>query len=124
MPWLLTFDLDSPLVAVVRASQADSVVEVFGGADTLVATIVAVVFAVTHLRPVYALAIVANVHAVAIHASLPQLVIIELLVEFERASRADIAVAQQTDVAFRSKKKKKNGTVRICFRTIAHRAAL
>lgn len=102
---VLTFDLDSPLVTVIRARQTNIVIEILDRANTLVAAIVAVVFTVADLALIYALVIVASKHAVAVHASLRHFVIIELPVRFKRASQADVAVAEQTDVAVRSETK-------------------
>lgn len=89
-----TFYFDSALVAVIRASQTDMVIEIFGCTDTLVAAIVAVIFTVAHERLIDAFAIVAHVHAVAIDASLSHLIIIELLLRLKRTGQADVAVTQ------------------------------
>lgn len=90
---ILTSDLDSAFVAIICASQTDIVIKICSRADTLVAAIIAVVSAVADLCFIDALAIVTNIHAVAVYASLPQFVIIELLVGLKCASHADIAAA-------------------------------
>lgn len=102
---MLTFDLDSSLVTVICARQTNIVIEILGRADTLVAAIEAIVFTVADLGLIYALAIIANEHAVAIHASLLHFVVIELHVGYKRAGQTDVAVAEQTDVTLRSETK-------------------
>jgi len=72
-------------VTVVRTGQANTVIEVLDRADALVATVVAVILSIADLRLIYALVIVADVHVVAVHASLPHFVIVELFVGIKRA---------------------------------------